>query len=48
MRGVIRTLQNWHGAQLLACWAVCLALPWRLPTWGEWALHGRVSPSSVA
>ena len=43
MRGVIRAVQNWHWAQLLACWAVCVALPWRVPIWGEWALDARLS-----
>ena len=43
MRGVIRTVQNWHWAQLLACWAVCVALPGRVPIWGERALDARLS-----
>lgn len=42
MRTVIRTVQRWHWAQLLACWAVCVALPWRVPVWGDSALDARL------
>ena len=42
MRGVIRSVQAWHWAELIACWAVCLALPWRVPVWGEWAVDARL------
>jgi hypothetical protein len=42
MRGVIRSVQMWHWAQLVAWWAVCLALPWRVPTWGDWAIDARL------
>ncbi len=41
MSRLIRSLQEWHWAQLLSCWAVCLALPWRVPYWGEWLLDNR-------